>query len=201
VNRERWDKIKELFGSAVELDPSERNAFLRNACGPDESLRAEVESLLAAYKRTEAPGENPPFLVDPEPFPETLTGRRLGSYQVLHEIGHGGMAVVYAAVRADDEYRKRVAIKVVLPGLDSADISRRFRNERQTLATLDHPNIVRLLDGGSTEQALPYLLMEYVDGVPIVQYSDSQRLSTSERLLLFRTVCGAVQYAHQNLVV
>ena len=201
MNRERWDKIKELFGSAVELDPSERTAFLRNACGPDESLRAEVESLLAAYKRTEAPGENPPFLVDPEPFPETLTGRRLGSYQVLHEIGHGGMAVVYAAVRADDEYRKRVAIKVVLPGLDSADISRRFRNERQTLATLDHPNIVRLLDGGSTEQGLPYLVMEYVDGVPIDQYCDSHRLSTSERLLLFRTVCTAVQYAHQNLVI
>src|SRR3989442_12076675 len=110
-------------------------------------------------------------------------------------------SVVYAAVRADDEYRKRVAIKVVLPGLDSADISRRFRNERQTLATLDHPNIVRLLDGGSTEQGLPYLVMEYVDGVPIDQYCDSHRLSTSERLLLFRTVCTVVQYAHQNLVI
>ena len=133
--------------------------------------------------------------------PFVLTGQRLGPYLVLHEMGHGGMAVVYAAVRADDEYRKRVAIKVVLPGLDSEEILRRFKSERQTLATLDHPNIVKLLDGGSTEQGLPYLVMEYIEGLPIDQYCDSRRLSTTERLRLFRTVCAAVQHAHQNLVV
>src|SRR3989449_4643195 len=201
MNPERWNTLKELFGAALELDPGKRSAFLRDACGSDESLRAELESLLASYKRTATSEEKPSPSVDPGLFPGTLIGQRLGSYQVLHEIGHGGMAVVYAAVRADDEYRKTVAIKVVLPGLGSEDILRRFRNERQTLATLDHPNIVRLLDGGTTEQGLPYLVMEYVDGVPIDQYCDSRRLSTSERLLLFRTVCTAVQYAHQNLVI
>jgi len=201
VHRERWEKVKDLFGSAVELDPSQRSAFLREACGADESLRAEVESLLASYERTAASQANPSPATDPRLLTETLIGRRLGSYQVLHEIGHGGMAVVYAAVRADDEYRKRVAIKVVLPGLDSEDIVRRFRNERQTLATLDHPNIVRLLDGGSTDGGLPYLVMEYVDGLPIDEYCKTRRLSTGDRLTLFRLVCGAVQYAHQNLVV
>src|SRR2546427_1661146 len=197
VNRERWEKIKDLFGSTVELDPSQRSAFLRDACGSDEALRAEVESLLASYQRTEALDEHQP----PQPYGEKLVGQRLGAYQVLHQMGQGGMAAVYAAVRADDEYRKRVAIKVVLPYLASEDMVRRFRNERQTLATLDHPNIVRLLDGGTTDGGLPYLVMEYVEGVPIDQYCNSRRLSSDECLKLFRIVCGAVQYAHQNLVV
>src|SRR3989441_5578614 len=201
MNPERWNTLKELFGAALELDPGKRSAFLRDACGSDESLRAELESLLASYKRTATSEEKPSPSVDPGLFPGTLIGQRLGSYQVLHEIGHGGMAVVYAAVRADDEYRKTVAIKVVLPGLGSDDILRRFRNERQTLATLDHPNIVKLLDGGSTEQGLPYLVMEYIEGVPIDQFCDSRRLSTNERLHLFCAICKAVQYAHQNLVV
>src|SRR3989475_11491299 len=130
-----------------------------------------------------------------------MRGRRLGPYRVLHEIGHGGMAVVYAALRADDEYRKRVAIKIVRPGFDSEEILRRFRNERQTLATLDHPNIVKLLDGGSTEQGLPYLVMEYIEGLPIDVHCESRKLSTRDRLKLFRVIGGAVQYAHQNLVV
>jgi serine/threonine protein kinase/tetratricopeptide (TPR) repeat protein len=202
VNPERWEKIKDLFGSTVELDPSQRSAFLRDACGSDEALRAEVESLLASYQRTEDLDEQYPSpAADPLPFGEKLIGRRLGAYQVLHQMGQGGMAAVYAAVRADDEYRKRVAIKVVLPHLASEDMVRRFRNERQTLATLDHPNIVRLLDGGTTDAGLPYLVMEYVDGVRIDEYCNSRRLSSVDRLKLFRIVCGAVQYAHQNLVV
>src|SRR3989441_10739224 len=201
MNPERWNTLKELFGAALELDPGKRSAFLRDACGSDESLRAELESLLASYKRTATSEEKPSPSVDPGLFPGTLIGQRLGSYQVLHEIGHGGMAVVYAAVRADDEYRKTVAIKVVLPGLGSDDILRRFRNERQTLATLDHPNIVKLLDGGSTEQGLPYLVMEYIEGLPIDRYCESRKLSANERLQLFRVICGAIQYAHQNLVV
>lgn len=201
MNPERWEKVKELFGSTVELDPSRRSAFLREACGSDEALRREVESLLAAYQPTEAIDANHSSPSDPLPFAERLVGRRLGAYQVLHEMGQGGMAAVYAAVRADDEYRKRVAIKVVLPYLASEDMVRRFRNERQTLATLDHANIVRLLDGGTTGEGLPYLVMEYVEGIPIDQYCNSRRLSTNERLRLFRIVCAAVQYAHQNLVV
>src|SRR5262249_11433822 len=117
------------------------------------------------------------------------------------EIGHGGMGVVYLAVRADDHYRKRVAIKLVQRGMDVDFVIRRFRHERQILASLDHPNIARLLDGGATPSGLPYFVMEYIEGQPIDEYCDHNRLSTVERLKLFRQVCAAVQYAHQNLVV
>src|SRR5207245_11234122 len=126
---------------------------------------------------------------------------RVGPYQVLRDIAHGSMTVVNFPVRADDQYRKSVAIKLVRPGLDREDLLRRFRNERQTLATLDHPNIVSLLDGGSTEDGLPYLVMDYVEGVPIDEYCDTHRLSTTERLQLFRSVCAAVQFAHRNQVI
>src|SRR5207237_7185367 len=111
------------------------------------------------------------------------------------------MATVYLASRADDEFRKRVAIKLLAHGLIAEELVLRFRNERQTLAALEHPNIVRLLDGGTADDGLPYLVMDYVEGLPIDEYCDSRKLSTSERLMLFRTVCGAVHYAHQNLVV
>src|SRR5207244_2137916 len=130
-----------------------------------------------------------------------LAGRRLGPYQVIHRIGQGGMAAVYLAIRADDQYKKRVAIKLIPAGLDSEELLRRFRNERQTLAALDHPNIVKLLDGGATEDGLPYLVMDYVEGTPINEYCDAHRLSTTERLELFRKVCTAVSYAHQRLVI
>ena len=120
---------------------------------------------------------------------------------MLREIGHGGMGQVYLAVRADDEYKKRVALKIVKRGMGTQNIVRRFRNERQILAGLDHPNIAKLLDGGTTEDGLPYFVMEYVEGKPITDYCDDRKLSTVERLKLFRQVCAAIQYAHQNLVV
>ena len=131
-----------------------------------------------------------------EPSPE----RRIGAYRVLRELGHGGMGTVYLAARADDQYQKRVAIKVVR-GLDSDQIVRHFRRERQILAALDHPNIARLLDGGTTEDGLPYFVMERVEGEPIDLFCDGRKLSVQERLRLFQGVCAAVQYAHQNLVV
>ena len=130
-----------------------------------------------------------------------MTGKRIGAYRIIREIGQGGMAVVYLAERADDQYRKRVAIKMLKPGTKKDEILRRFRNERQALAALDHPGIVRLLDGGSTEEGLPYLIMEYVDGVRIDEYCDTHRLSITERLQLFRAVCLAVHYAHETLVI
>src|SRR5207245_6252676 len=116
-------------------------------------------------------------------------------------IGFGGMAAVYLASRADEQYQKQVAIKILRPELDNAELLKRFRNERQTLAVLEHPNIVRLLDGGSTEEGLPYLVMDYVDGEPIDEYCDTHRLSTTERLQLFRAVCAAVQFAHRNQIM
>ncbi|MGA8310372.1 MAG: protein kinase, partial [Terriglobales bacterium] len=132
---------------------------------------------------------------------DRIIGKRLGAYRVVRAIGHGGMAVVYLGERDDDNFRKSVAIKMVMPGPNSEDIFRRFRNERQALAAIDHPNIVKLLDGGSTEEGLPYLVMDYVDGMPIDQYCDVHRLSIKERLQLFRAVCSAVQYAHEQLII
>jgi len=131
---------------------------------------------------------------------ESAAERRIGAYRVLRELGHGGMGTVYLAARADDQYQKRVAIKVVR-GLDSDQIVRHFRRERQILAALDHPNIARLLDGGTTEDGLPYFVMERVEGEPIDSFCDGRKLSVQERLKLFQGVCAAVQYAHQNLVV
>jgi serine/threonine protein kinase/tetratricopeptide (TPR) repeat protein len=126
--------------------------------------------------------------------------RRIGAYRILRELGHGGMGTVHLAARADDQYQKRVAIKVIR-GLDSAEVVRHFRRERQIVAGLDHPNIARLFDGGSTDDGLPYFVMEYVEGQPIDRFCDERRLSVEERLKLFQGVCAAVQYAHRNLVV
>lgn len=132
---------------------------------------------------------------------QSVVGRRIGPYKIIREIGHGGMGAVYLAVRVDDQFEKRAAIKLVKRGMDTDDILRRFRNERQILANFDHPNISRLLDGGTTDDGLPYFVMDYVEGVPINIYCDQRRLPIPERLKLFRAVCSAVTYAHQNLIV
>jgi serine/threonine protein kinase/Tfp pilus assembly protein PilF/TolB-like protein len=198
---EKWDQVKELFTLALERDAAERGEFLHQACGDDDALRSEIESLLSSFDGAATFLEDSPvadLLSAPSP---KMTGKRIGAYRILGEIGHGGMAIVYLAERADDQYRKRVAIKMLQPGTNKDEILRRFRNERQALAALDHPSIVRLLDGGSTEEGLPYLIMEYVEGVRIDEYCDTHRLSISERLQLFCAVCLAVQYAHETLVI
>ncbi len=197
---EKWDQVKELFTLALERDPKERSVFLLEACGGDDALRAEIESLLSSFDGAAT------FLEDcPAAYLFTqsraMAGRRIGAYRIIRECGHGGMGIVYLAERADDQYRKRVAIKMLMPGINKDEVLRRFRNERQALAALDHPSIVRLLDGGSTEEGLPYLIMDYVEGVRIDEYCDTHRLSIAERLQLFRTVCLAVQYAHETLVI
>lgn len=201
----RWERVKELFEAAVDLAPPERANLLNNECDGDDELRHEIESLLASDNETEDFIERPvleiPRDLFPEPTEETLAGRQIGAYKIICEIGRGGLGSVYLAARADDEYRKEVAIKLVRRGLDTEDILRRFRNERQILAQLDHPNIARLLDGGTTEDGLPYFVMEYVNGEPIAAYCKANVLSTADRLNLFRKVCAAVTYAHQNLVI
>ncbi len=131
---------------------------------------------------------------------EPQVERRIGAYRILRELGHGGMGTVYLAARADDQYQKRVAIKTIR-GLDSEEVLRHFRRERQILAALDHPNIASLFDGGTTDDGLPYFVMEYVQGDPIDEYCDQRKLSVQERLALFQGVCAAVQHAHSNLVV
>jgi serine/threonine protein kinase/tetratricopeptide (TPR) repeat protein len=205
---ERWRKIKEIFSLALEREPSERAAFLNEACKGDDWLRSEVESLLQSSESEEAATREVFKAVSSQPVPpaleeveDPLLGRRVGDYRIERRIGYGGMAAVYLASRADEQFQMHAAVKLLRPDLDRAELLRRFLNERQTLAALDHPNIVKLLDGGSTEEGLPYLVMDYVEGVPIDDYCDAHRLSIQERLQLFCTVCDAVSYAHRHHVV
>src|SRR5688572_26621514 len=187
---EKWKKITELMEAALELAPDERQAFLADACRADLSLRGEVEALLSSYNKAEGflDGllEGATTLIGGAEAPP-VEGTMIGSYRVVRELGRGGMGTVYLAARADDTYKKSVAIKLIKRGMDTEEVLSRFRNERQILASLDHPNIARLLDGGTTEQGLPYFVMEYIDGQPINRHCDEQRLTTAERLRLFRT--------------
>ena len=193
-----WARIKSVLAGALERTAADRAAFLDTACGDDTSLRKEVESLLAAYAAAEATEfiETPPELRDPAGLEG---GHLVGPYKILEEIGRGGMGAVYKAVRADDQYQKQVALKVV--GRLDPDLVRRFRAERQILAGLDHPGIARLIDGGATADGLPWLAMDFVEGRPITEYVQAHALSLPQRLQLFRETCAAVHYAHQNLVV
>ncbi len=202
-----WPEVKRLFSAALELELQDRVSFLNKACATDEGLRAEVLTLLAAHEAATDFIDSPALIdigmISREEVPDqsVFIGRRIGPYEIVRELGHGGMGTVFLAVRADDQYRKQVAIKLVNRGMDTDLILRRFMMERQILANLEHPNIARLLEGGSTEDGLPYFVMEYIEGQPITQYCDAKLFTTSERLELFRQVCSALQYAHQNLVV
>ncbi|RMH15278.1 MAG: hypothetical protein D6696_21155 [Acidobacteria bacterium] len=202
---ERWQRIKEIFDRAAGLSGDERSAYLDRACAGDGELRAEVESLLVSDETTESVLDE--RMADvfgallERDARRALAGREIGNYRLLRELGHGGMAVVYAAARADDQYRKEVAIKLIKRGMDSEPIIARFLQERQILANLDHPNIARLFDGGVTDDGSPYLVMELIEGEPIDRYCDRHGLSIRQRLELFLTVCQAVRYAHQNLIV
>ena len=206
MNRlEESERIERLFEEAARRPPGEREAFLEQACGADSSLRTEVESLLRAEEK--AGGFLQDLAVDELTEPgdgiagSLAPGRMVGAYQLQAKIGEGGMSTVYLAARADDQYRQRVAIKLVPLAMASADHLRRFRRERHILASLDHPNIARLQDAGTTEEGLPYFVMDYIEGESIDLYCDRHRLSIRERLELFRKICSTVHYAHQNLVV
>jgi serine/threonine protein kinase/tetratricopeptide (TPR) repeat protein len=208
---ERWQEIKVVLDDALELKASERAAFLDRVCARDASLRKEVEVLLSADEEA-----GPDFLNEPRRFEMTTVGgaagnpdeptdlwigRRVGPYKVVERLGIGGFGEVYRAIRADDQYHKEVALKVVRAGQDSAFVFSRFKHERQILAGLDHPNIARLHDGGATEDGVPYFVMELIDGQPLDRYCENHRLSVTERLKLFLPVCAAVQYAHQRLII
>ncbi len=201
----RWQRIEELFGEALNLDVAERAPFLTAACGSDAGLRREVEALLGSHQRAgdfiKAPVVDEALNVINHTDITLGKKKRIGTYEVVREIGRGGMGAVYLASRADEEFKKYVAIKLIKRGMDTEDILRRFKNERQILASLDHPNIAKLLNGGTTAEGVPYFVMEYVEGQPLTEYCDSHKLSTVERLKLFREICAAVQHAHQNLVV
>ncbi len=205
MNPERWQRVKEVFDQVCDVDTARRAALLHSACGGDDALRSEVESLLESSREAPAMLDVPAiqtFSDLPATRPdERRIGQRVGAYRLTDVIASGGMGTVYMAERADQQFEKRVAIKLIRHGMADEQSLRRFRNERQTLASLDHPNIARLLDGGVTPDGLPFLVMEYVEGLPIERYCDARRLSTVQRMRLFLTVCSAVQYAHQSLIV
>ena len=198
---ERWAQIDQLYEAYLAQPPGDRTAFLDRACAGDDALRAELESLLAAEKKQPAFLETS-FAGLPAPAGSSEPARqRVGPYRLIRLLGRGGMGTVYLAERADGQFRHIVALKLARHGLFSDDLLSRFTYERQILAALDHPNIAHLHDGGTTDDGRPYFAMEYVDGVPLTNYCDTHRLSTQQRLTLFRTVCRAVQYAHRNLVI
>lgn len=200
---ERLQKIEELYCKASELAPEVRASFLDEACNGDGELRREVESLLVEDESSTAPFASLIMAASSSltSSQEDFIGKRVGAYRITGVIGQGGMAEVYKAVRDDDHYQKEVAVKLVRPGRITSFMLARFRYERQILASLEHPNIARLLDGGATDDDLPYFVMEYIEGQPITDYCEANNISIKRRLKLFRSACAAVQYAHRNLVV
>ncbi|MGD8330836.1 MAG: serine/threonine-protein kinase, partial [Acidobacteriota bacterium] len=193
----RWQRVKELMQAALDLEPPARAPYLREECADDE-LRHEVESLLAAHEEAGDFLEGAP---DSALFAGMFSpGDRVGAYRIKRLVGEGGMGMVYEAARADGEFRRRVAVKVVSEGVADFAI-KRFRAERQILADIDHPFIARLLDGGTTGDGAPYLVMEFIDGEPIDRYCDRRQLDLRQRLALFHDVCDAVRHAHQHQVV
>src|SRR5215510_3911986 len=204
----RLRQLLDAADCALELDPGERTEFVERCCADDPTLGAELKALLANAESatpldgTAAAYVEPLLIAGPPPVVVPDATSRIGPYRILRQIGRGGMGAVYLAERADDQYRKQVAVKL-LPTLSASDEHRvrRFLEERQILAALEHPDIARLLDGGVTPEGLPWFAMEYVEGAPIDRYCDERCLTIEQRLELFRRVCAAVQYAHRNLVV
>jgi len=219
MSPERWQQIEEVFQAVVDLTPEARLSYLNENHSDDSDLIAEIKQLISDYEDAEDFIESPVWTdsfmlgatvrdqiggeIDKEISRDkgSMIGKRLGVYLLTKELGRGGMGAVYLAERADGEFRQRVALKVIKRGMDTDFIVRRFRNERQILATLDHPHIARLLDGGTTDDGLPFFVMEYIEGSPVYSYSDAKKLSIGERLQLFIKICNAVDYAHENLII
>ncbi len=205
MDPQNWQKINELFFAARDLEPGAREVFLSETCSGNEELRKEVGSLVAAHLRANsfigasAFADGARLLAAEDA--NSGVGRAVGPYKLVRQIGSGGMGAVYLAERDDDQYHKKVAIKLVRIGLDAQLMVRRFRSERQILALLEHPHVARLLDGGVSADGQPYIVMEYIEGARITDYCKSNNLNISQRLLLFRQICSAVHYAHQHLVV
>lgn len=202
---ERWRKVKEVFGAALELPAEDQAAYVAGACGGDADLQKEVRSLIASHREAgdlfDSPALEGNASMVTRAAGRLMQGARFGSYRVVEQIGEGGMGSVYRGYDEGDPARAPVAIKVVKLGFDHDDILRRFRRERQILAALDHPNIAQLLDAGAGDDGVPYFVMEYIDGQRIDRYCEALRLSVDERLRLLQSVCAAVDYAHQHRIL
>lgn len=208
MSPEKWQRVKQILEDAWDQDPERHAAFIAEACGGDSEIRSAVESLMVFDQKAKDFLSSPAIGITGQPEtaefggPPGDTGAGLldGRYRIVREIGRGGMGVVYLGERADGEYRKQVAIKMAdaYPGVD---LLRRFRNERQAEAALDHPHIAKFLDGGATPDGVPYMVMEYVDGARIDEWCEDRRLDVRDRIKLFQQVCAAVQYAHDRQVI
>jgi len=201
---DRWNLIEEIFHGALDRPESERSEYVADACGDDAELRSEIESLLMNEARAATEldalvaGDIREIIRDSD---TSEIGNMVGPYRLLRELDSGGMGVVYLAVRSDEQYFQIVAIKMIRRGLESPALVQRFRAERQILATLTHPNIGTILHGGDTDDGRPFIAMEYVEGQPITLAGENRNLSIRQRVELFRSVCSAVHYAHQKLVI
>src|SRR5215469_13771372 len=203
MNPERWQAVGELFERAIALPPGERTIFVERDSAGDDELRKEVLSLLASHKKLTGGFVQERIKNAVVSFYQATSARpaSIGPYRVIRELGRGGMGVVLLAERDDTDGIGKVAIKLVCPGMDTEFILARFRRERQALACLKHPNIARFIDSGTTSQALPYIVMEYVDGPRITEHARQLKLGINARLILFLSVCSAVDYAHRNFVI
>lgn len=195
---ERWSRLEEIFDAALARPEPEREPFLAEACGGDAQLLAHARRLLAAHEGAGAFMKTPPLAEAP---PEDLKGQRAGPWLIEDLIGRGGMGTVWRAIRDDGAYAHEAALKVIRRGFDNAEITGRFRRERQFLELLNHPNIARLLDGGATADGRPFYVMELVEGEPITEWCWKRKLPLRERLRLFLDVCAAVAHAHSNLII
>jgi eukaryotic-like serine/threonine-protein kinase len=217
---QRWQKIEEVFQSALDLTSAERERFVSESCAGDDELKNEVQKLIAQFEEADNFIESPVWTDSlmlnsavKKDFAESiedklngddgdpLLGRRLGAFRLTKELGRGGMGAVYLAERADGEFRQRVAVKLIKRGMDTDFIIRRFRHERQILASLDHPHIARLLDGGTTDDGLPFFVMEFIEGEPLYKYCDANKLNLRQRLHIFQQICSAVAYAHNKQII
>ena len=212
MEQQQWQKINRIVDTALDLDRENRATYIINEC-QDEDLREKVIELLDSIEQS----ETEQFLEGTQAYPQNLArdlsdadqlrdssamiGKTVGRYEITKLIGHGGMGSVFKAKRADGSYDRQVAIKILRRGMDTPSNIARFKRERNILANLDHPHIAQMLDGGLTDQGLPYLVMECIDGVPLLSYCDRNKLSIPERLELFEDVCKAVNHAHQNAII
>jgi eukaryotic-like serine/threonine-protein kinase len=213
MTTERWQRLTLIVNDCLELPASAQEAHARALCVGDDALYREAMQWIATAERTKGFLDEPADVeaITGHPIAAEIakridnamswSGRRLGAYRITEEVARGGMGSVYKAVRDDDQYKKEVAIKIIHPGTDTGAVVERFKAERQILASLDHPNIARLIDGGTTDDGAPYIVMDYVEGTDIFSYCNQRSLPTDKRLELFRTACSAVHFAHQRLVV
>ena len=209
VEQSRWDRISGVFGRVLDASDADRPALLDQLCGSDETIRREVQEMLAAHerpgllaeRRLVSDGIGGPYTAEDYFSARLPDGARVGAYRVVSLVGAGGMGDVYRAERADGGHNQTVALKVLRPGYRTAEMVRRFRVEREALARLAHPGIATILDGGTLDDGRPYIVLQFVEGVPLTEYCAEHALAVRERLALFLRVVSAVQFAHSRLVV